>query len=199
MARGFEIGPERFFQNHSRPASFARLVQAGFLQILHDRFELLGRGGEIKKTIAARAALLIEAVETFRQLLVALLVAEFALMIEERLGEAIPDFVAHGLPGEIPGRFLHFMAELLVRLGPAGEADHRDRRWHLAVRRDVVERGHEFAVSEVAGRAENDDGARLRQSLGRESFAQRIGLRLVRHDVVAPDGPDNLRRSMRAR
>ena len=175
------------------------LFRPGFFQVFHDRLELIGRGGEIKKPIAARAAFLVDLVEALGQFLVAPLVAEFALVIEKRLGEAVPDFVAHRLPGKLAGRFFLFLAEFVVRFRAAREADHRQGRRQLAIGRDVVERGHELAMSQVAGRAKNHDRARLRHGFGRESFAQGIGLLLARHDVVLSDGSHNLRRSMRAR
>ena len=66
--------------------------------MLQNRFELIGSSSEIKKAVAARAAFLVDLVETFGQRFVAGLVAEFALVIEDRLRKRFPDFVAHGLP-----------------------------------------------------------------------------------------------------
>ena len=179
----FEIGAEWFLQNDARPASFASLVQSGFLQILHDRFELIRRSREVEKAIAARPALLVEPVEALREFLVTGFVAKLALMIEERLGKAVPDFVAHRLPGKFAGRFLHFLAKFLIALRTAGETHHRHRRGEFAVRGDIVKRGNEFAVCQVAGRAKNHHRARLRHRFGREPFAQWIGLLLFGHGL----------------
>src|SRR3954468_19020756 len=101
MPRRGEIGPEGFLQNDPGPAAFSRLVQPGLGQMLNDDFELLGRGCEVKQTIAARSALLVEVVETLGEFLVALFIGEFALVIEEGFGKALPDFVAHRLPRKV--------------------------------------------------------------------------------------------------
>ena len=57
---------------------FARLVQTRFLQIFQDRLELVRRDREIKKPVAAGAALLVDLVEALRQTLVAGVIVEFA-------------------------------------------------------------------------------------------------------------------------
>ena len=143
------------------------LFRPAFLQILDDNFELLRRGRKIEKAIAARAAFLVEFVEPLGEFLVAGFIAEFALVIEKGFGEPVPDFIAHRLPGIFTGRFLHFGAEFVIRFRTARETDHRNCRRQLAIRGDIVESGHQLAMGEVAGRAEDHDRARLRNSAGR--------------------------------
>ena len=63
VLRGFKVCAERFLQNHPRPTAFARLVQTRLLQILHDRFELLGRSREVEKAVATRAAFRVKFIE----------------------------------------------------------------------------------------------------------------------------------------
>src|SRR4029453_12889705 len=65
----FEIGAEWFLKNDARPASLASLVQSGFLQILHNRFELIRRSREVEEPIAASPALLVKPVEALREFL----------------------------------------------------------------------------------------------------------------------------------
>ncbi len=98
-------------------------------------------------------------------------------MIENRLGEAVPDFVAHRLARELPRRLFLFLAKFLVRLRAARETDHRQGRRQFAIGRDVVEGGNQFPHRQVARRPENHDRARLRHGPGREPLAERIGLR----------------------
>src|SRR5205809_120459 len=78
-----EIGAEQFFGSHQSPASFAGFVQACGFQVREDRFKLVRSSRKVKKPIAARAAFLVDLVETFRQSLVAGLVSKFALMIKD--------------------------------------------------------------------------------------------------------------------
>ena len=66
LRRG-EIRPERFLDDHARPAAFLRFVQPRCLQMFQDRLELLRRDREIKKPVAARAAFLVDFIEAFRQ------------------------------------------------------------------------------------------------------------------------------------
>ncbi len=77
-----EIASEGLFNNHARPASFARLVQADGFEMLEDRLELVGPDREIKETIAARTTFLVDLVQALRQTFVAGFIAKIALMIE---------------------------------------------------------------------------------------------------------------------
>ena len=180
FARGGEIGAERFFDNDPRPAPIARLVQTSLLKILHDGLELVRRDREIKKPITAGPALPINFLEALRQALVAGRIVELTLMIENGLGEAVPDFVAHRLARKFPGGFFLLLAEFLVRFRATRKTDHRQRWRQFAIGRDVVERGNQFPHRQVAGRPENHDRARLRHGPRREPLAERIGLRSFR-------------------
>jgi len=140
LARGREVGPERFLDDDARPASLARFVQAGFLQVFQDRLELVGRDREIEKPVAAGTAFAIDLIEAFRQTFVAGGIVKFARVIEKRLAESIPHLIAHRLAGKLAGRFLLFLAEFFVGFFPTREADHRDGRRQFGS--DVVERGN---------------------------------------------------------
>ena len=159
FARGRKIGSERFFDDNPRPAPFARFVQTCRLQVFQDRFELIRRGREIKKTIAACPPLLVDLVQTLRQTFVAGLVFKFALVIKNGLRESFPDFVAHRLPGEFSCRVLELASKFVIAFFATRKANDRDRGRQLAVGREIVESGDELAMSEVAGRAENHDAA----------------------------------------
>ena len=49
---------------------------------------------------------------------------KLALMIEDGLGEAVPDFIAHCLPGKFSGRLFLLLAKLFIRFRAAGDADY---------------------------------------------------------------------------
>ena len=65
-------------------------------------------------------------------------------------------------------------AEFVVGFVAAGEADDLHAGRQFAIDGEVVEGRDELAVGEVAGGAEDDDGARLRHRAGDEVFAEGI-------------------------
>ena len=152
-----------------------RLVQAGGGKVLQDALELARRDGEIKEAVAAGAALGVELGEALGQPLVAVGVAEFAAVVEEALGEAGPDFVVNPGAGEFADGLFQLGAEAGVGLFAPGETDDGKRGGQVAIGGDIVERGDELAVGQIAGGAENDDTARLRHGPAGKALAQRIG------------------------
>src|SRR5581483_1952320 len=131
--------------------------------------------------IAAGAALGVDLLEPLRESLVTIIVAKFAAMIVDAVRETLPELVLHGLPRKFLRRLLELAAKLLVRFVASRETDNGERGRQIAVGGDVVKRRNKFAMREVARCAEDDDGAGLRHRTARETFAQRIGLRLVGH------------------
>ena len=130
--------------------------------MLENRFKLVWTCGKIKKAIAARAVSLIDFIETFYKRLVTAFVAELALVIKNRLRKCLPNFVAHRLAGKFARRFFEIAPEFLITFFATRESDNRHRRRQLAVGRDVIERRDEFAMGEIACRAEDHDTAWLR-------------------------------------
>src|SRR5438067_1391656 len=117
--------------------------------MFQDRLELLRRGREVEQAITAGAALLVDFVEPFGERAITALVLELALMIKKRNRESFPDFLAHLLARKIFRGFLELVTKLLIRFWPAGEADHSCARRQLAVRRQIVKRGNEFAMRQI--------------------------------------------------
>ena len=147
--------------------------------MFENRFELVRRDGEIKKPVAACAALFVDLVQFGGKSFVAGLVAKIALMIKNRLRERFPDFVTNALSGKFSCRFLHLLPELVITLFASREADNCDGGRQLAIGGKIVKRWHQLAMSEIAGGAENDDAARLWHRARGQTFAQRICLRLL--------------------
>ena len=167
FARGGEIGAERFLDDDARPTAFACFVQAGAPEMFHDWFELIGRDREIEKSIAARAAFGVDLVQALSQTFVARLIAEVALMVVNRLRKSIPDFVANRLARKFSRRFLEFFSKVTVGFFAPGETDDGDGGWQIAVGREIIKSGNEFAMGQIAGRAEDHDAAWLRNGAGR--------------------------------
>ena len=139
--------------------------------MLQNRLELVGSRCKIKKPVAARAAFLVDFVETFGQLFVTGLVCELALMIEDRLRKHFPYFIAHRLARKFARGFFELAPELVVTFLSSREPDDRHRGWQVAIGSKVVKRWDEFALGEIAGRAENHNTARLRHAARGQTFA----------------------------
>jgi hypothetical protein len=76
----------------------------------------------------------------------------------EMLGEAAPDFLVQRFrPAVIRDRRTQLLAILLVAQGLSRRADDRERRGEQALQSEVVERGDELALRQIARAAEDDD------------------------------------------
>src|SRR5205823_7155497 len=174
LARGGEVVAKRFLNDDPGPAPLARFVQPRRLQVFQDRLELIGRSRKVEKAITARPAFLVDLIETFRQTFVTGSIFKFALMVKNRLRKSFPNFVPDVLPGKFAGRFLKLAPELVVGFLAARETDNGGGGRQLTIGGQIIECRDEFAVREIAGRAENHDRARLRHRARRKSFAQWI-------------------------
>src|ERR1035441_7499356 len=114
--------------------------------MFHDWFELIGRDGKIEKPVAACAAFGVDFIQALRQTLVAGFIAEVALMIVNRLRESIPDFVANRLARKFSRRFLEFLSKVAVGFFAPGEADDGNSGRQIAVGREIIKSGNEFAM-----------------------------------------------------
>jgi hypothetical protein len=85
-------------------------------------------------------------------------------MIEERLGERVPDFVPHILARKLPGGFFHFVPEFGVTLRPSRETDDSHRWWQFAIGGEIIKSRDELAMSQVPRRSKNDNAAWLGNS-----------------------------------
>ena len=155
-----QVRAEGFFHDHARPAAFrAGVVEAAVLEPRDDGLELLRPRREVEHAPSAEVVVLVELFDAFGEGLVALVVVELAAMIIKVLREVVPEFLLHGLAGKLLRRLLHFLAENVIALVAPREADDHHARGQVAVGGEVVERGHQLAVGEVAGRAEDHERA----------------------------------------
>ena len=88
---GGEVSAEGFFDDHAGPGAVGGFVEASVGEVLEDAFEFAGGDGEIEEAIALGAAFGVEGIEAFGEAGVAGGVSEFALVVEEAIGEAGPD------------------------------------------------------------------------------------------------------------
>jgi hypothetical protein len=106
-------------------------------------------------------------------------VTKFALVIEDGLRKRLPDFVAHGLARKFASRFFEFSPELLVIFFPPRKPDDCDSGWEIAIGGKIVKRRNKFAISKIAGSAEDYNRARLWHCAGGNTFAKGIQFRLI--------------------
>ena len=142
--------------------------------MLQNRFELVWRGCKIKKAIPAGTVDFVDLIKAFSQPLVTSLVVELALVIKNRLSKRPPNFVAHSLAGKLARSFFKIAPEFVITFLAASESDNRHRGRQLAIGRQVVQRGDELAVREIACGAEDHNGTRLRHSPGGKPFPERV-------------------------
>jgi hypothetical protein len=105
---------------------------------------------------------LVDFVEAFGELLITSFISKLAAVIKNGLRKRVPDFVAHRLTRKLARGFFKVASEFIVTLVASRESHDDYTGWQLAVGRQVIQRRHKFAMSEITGSAEDYDGARLR-------------------------------------
>ena len=187
-ARAVEVAAERLFDHDPHPAPVvavfaghtrrAALVQPGFAEALDDHREQARRRGQVEDAVAAGVLGRVEAVEGVAQAPVAFGIVELALHVAHgaqhvvagaRLGRAgaeeAVDRVARQPAHVLPGQRL------------AAVADQREAERQDVVAGQVVQGRDELAAGEVAGDAEQHDGAGLGTVLDVEGRFDRTGAR----------------------
>ena len=172
---GREVRAKRLLDNHARPRTDARLVQPAFGEHPQDEIVFRRRYGEVEKAVTHRASRGINRVELFAQRAVALGIREVAGLVVNPLREAAPHVVLQPRARAFLRGVAQFRAPRLVGLFAAREADDVRRGRQVAIGGKIVERRDELAESEIAGRAEDHDIARLRHGPRLKPLAERVG------------------------
>ena len=174
LARGGEVVAERLLDDQARPA----LGRAPLAELPDERRHRLRRDREVVDAVPARSAFLVELVQQVGELVLAALVGEVERDVAGRLGEPLPDLGLEVVAPELADRVLHLVAELVVRPLRARGADDRELLGEELAAGERVQRREDLAVREVAGRAEDDEHARLGRPPRAEPLEQRIRLNL---------------------
>ncbi len=182
LAGAGEVRAERLLDDDARPAALrARLAltagrrETGRPEVADDLGVEVRRHREIEEPVPGGAAVPIDPLEELGELLVRRCVVELALVIHDAADERLPDRVLRGPVAAVGVNALaQVLAELLVAEGPARETHDGELGRQEAAQLEVVERGSELALGEIAGRAEDHHGAGLRHLLEPQPLAQRI-------------------------
>ena len=132
------------------------------------------RRRHVEEAVTARAVCAIFLEQALAEALVAAHVREIAADVMQRPREALPDLILKGLTRELRDSILHRRAELLVAPVAAGESDDGEARRQQPLAREVVQRRHELARRQVAGRAEHDERTGVGRARQAKAGAERV-------------------------
>ena len=173
--RGPQVVAERLLDDDAPPRVLAARGEAGAAEAAHDDGELRGRRRQVEEGVAAGGR---RPVEPLLQGVVGRGIVEVALDVAEGLGEGVP-----GVLGDRGARVLlglraqHGAQALVAAHVGAADAEHHQPGRQEPPHVEVVERRHELAAGEVAGDAEDHDGAGARDVGQAEVVPQGVRLR----------------------
>ena len=185
-ARGGEIGAERLLDDDAPPGAVVFARQAGFAEMAADRGKARRRRRQIKQPVAFRAALALDAGKLLADLLVGRVVVGIALDIGDAAEQALDHALVDVARGEFRQAFGEIVGERFAREWTAGDADQGKCFRQQPGHGEIIERGHQQPVGEVARRAENNETARIgRPRRGGGGPRGVLGTVSGRHDALA--------------
>jgi hypothetical protein len=150
-----EVRAERLL-DHDADIGLLVAVEAGLLELLGDHGEELGRRREVVHAGQRLPGLLVELLDDLAERAVGLVVVEGHGDVAHALEQPV-EHLRVGLAARVGlDRLLHDLAELVVGLLAARGADQVEALGQRPLVREVVERGQQLALGEVARRAEDD-------------------------------------------
>ena len=149
-----EVVAERLLDDNPAPGAFLVLGidQAGLAELFDDRREELGGDGEIEQPVSVRSVGMVERVELFFEMFVALGVIKGSRGEHDVAGEFGPELGEVGIVRVLETLF-QLGAKLVVGPVAAGEADDGVFGGEVPSSKQVVECRGELAMRQVAGRA----------------------------------------------
>src|SRR5438067_6309906 len=171
LERRRAVVAERLLDHDARPSGLT--TKAVLADRLDDRLVRGGRSREIEEPVGMSAEREVKLVECPPQLLVPGIVRGRDKM--QMLREASPHLLVQRLrPAVLRDGGVQLLAVFLVRQRFSRGADDRERRREKALEREVVERGDELALREIARPAEDDDRGGLGDPREPKPLAQRV-------------------------
>ena len=174
--RGIQVVPERLLDDDPPPAAVVMLViEADPSELADDLGELDRLGGEIEQAVAAGPVLLVELVEVGREGVEGLGIGEIEVLVEDPLGERVPGvLVEREDPAVLLERLADLAPERLVVVRPPADRHEQELVRQQVVPPQLVERRHDLAMGEVAGRPEQHEDRRIGDALEAKPLAQDV-------------------------
>ncbi len=195
VLRRLQVVAERLFDHD--PGESRRVVQAGLAHVVHDHREEARGRGQVEHAVALGAVALVDPLEPLAERTKVVDVVEAAALVVQRVGERGPVRLVDRRAREALERRAGEVAVVVVGHLAAGIADDREAVRQEAAHAQVVDRGQELAVGQVARRAEDDEHGRNGGPAGAQPGAQGIGRRVA--DDLGHVATDDQSRATRAR
>ena len=165
LARLFERGAERLLDDHPH-LGFGTAREPGAAQLADDHREEARRGRQVEGAVQPLPGLLVELVQRLAQLGVDAGVVEHARHVPDVLQQPRQHVLVGPAPRERADRLLALGAIVLVRFFFARDPDQMKALGQRALVREVVQRGQQFALREIAcGAEDHERGRRDRPAL----------------------------------
>ena len=196
---------ERLLDDDPPPAALVALVvEPDPPELGHDLGERRRLGREVVEVVALDALLGVDLLEVLREVVEGRGVGEVqSLVVDPRRQRPPRRFIERQHPRVLLERGTELVAELGVGVWPAADAQDGELVRQEVRPPQLVERRHDLAVGEVAGRAEQDQHAWIRHALEAKALAQRVGRLLLAAPAAGRPGLAQLahraRRVLRSR
>ena len=168
-----KVGPERFL-DHQPPPCAVLGQHAGTGEFVADRQERTWRRRQVEQAVAAGFPHGLEFVELFAHRVERGWIPGIGLDGGDARKQALGDGVVHGAGGELVQALHQAVAQFAARHALAGNADDAVVLRQQIGRREIIEGRDHQPMREIAGDAENDEGAGigflLRQSADRHGI-----------------------------
>src|SRR5208282_518849 len=158
---GVEIVAEGFLDDYPPPVVVVLGHQSGVRELLDDRAEKSGRGGQVVEKVLMSPVILIDLVEKVVELRVEFVVFEVSGKVVETAGEPLPELVFGTFAAIGADVVVNPLAEFIGRQLGASHANHGELAGEQVGAGEVVERRDQHASGEIAGRAEDHHDARI--------------------------------------
>ena len=165
VVQGFrrgEVGAERLFDHQPPPCAVGLLQHAGAAELAADRCERGRRRRQIEQPVAAGRAVGFQFLQPLPHGVERGGVLWIGLDAGDAFQKAGCDLVVHRAGGVLAQALHQAVAQGVVRGALAGDADHAEFVGQQSGGFKIIERGHHQPVRQVAGGAEDHEGAGVR-------------------------------------
>ncbi len=190
LLRGIAVVAERLLDDDAPPARVVPLVvQPHAPELRHDLGELRWLRGEVEEPIAARAPVLVDRVQARHQLIEAGRLVEVEALVEDPLGERPPVLGLERQDARVLlQRGLDLRSVVVLVEGPPADPKDDELVGQQVGPPQLVERGHDLAMGQVAGSAHQHEDRRVRDPFEPQPLAEDVLHRLGARGPLARPG-----------